>query len=73
MITLFLLFACRQKVKIDVLGLKDNTSIWQESFWAFRDVLMNCVTINSPIEKLEKPMDVQVMYYCFGKKCIKIM
>ena len=40
----------------------DNISIWQESFWAFRSNLMNCVTVNSPVEKLEKPMDAQLFF-----------
>ena len=35
-------------------------SLLQDSFWSFRSVLMNCVTIHSPVEKLQKPMDAEV-------------
>ena len=42
---------------------KHNESIWKNSFWAFKNVLMNCITIDSPIESLRKPMYAQVCMY----------
>ena len=51
---------CRSKVKWDLLDFKNDENIWQAAFWAFQGVLMKCVTINSPEEKLEKPMDAEV-------------
>ena len=53
---------CRSKVKWDLLDFKNDENIWQEAFWAFQGVLMNCVTINSPVKKLEKPMDAQLFF-----------
>ena len=50
----------RSKVTLDLLNFKNDENIWQESFWAFHGALMNCVTINSPVETLEKPMDAEV-------------
>ena len=50
----------RSKVTLDLLDFKNDENIWQEAFWAFQGVLMNCVTINSPVDKLEKPMDAEV-------------
>ena len=55
-------FSCRMNIKIDLMDHTNNVSIWQESFWAFRSTLMNCITINSPVEKLEKPMDAQLFF-----------
>ena len=55
---------CRSKVKWDLLVFKNDENIWQEAFWAFQGVLMNCVTINSPVDKLEKPMDAEVSNIC---------
>ena len=37
-----------------------NESIWEASYWAFRNKLMPCMTMNSPVEKLLKPNQVQV-------------
>ena len=50
----------RAKVFINLMDYKHNESVWQNSYWAFRDVLMNCVTIDSPIEYLKGPMYAQV-------------
>ena len=50
----------RSKVTLDLLDFKNDENLWQEAFWAFQSTLMNCVTINSPVEKLEKPMDAEV-------------
>ena len=60
MIQTILLSICRSKVTKDLLDFKDDENIWQEAFWAFHGTLMNCVTINSPVQKLEKPMDAEV-------------
>ena len=49
-----------KRISINLLEHTNNESIWQESYWAFRNTLMNCATINSPIQKLLKPSQVQV-------------
>ena len=38
----------------------NDESIWQDSFWSFHNKLMPCVTVNTPIAKLEKPNENQV-------------
>ena len=40
----------------------DNETIWEDSFWVFRNTLMSCVTINSPIESLITPNEAQAKY-----------
>ena len=49
--------------EIDLLNQLNNESIWKASYWAFRNALMPCMTIDSPVEKLLKPNQVQVSFY----------
>ena len=39
------------------MKIADNQSIWQESYWTLFKKLLSCVTINSPVEFLEKPSE----------------
>ena len=51
---------CSSRETIDLLYQMKNESIWEASYWAFRNKLMPCMTLNSPVEKLLKPNQVQV-------------
>ena len=51
------------KSTINLLDQMENESIWEASYWAFRNKLMPCITMNSPIEKLLKPNQIQVSWF----------
>ena len=53
---------------INLLDQMDNESVWEASYWAFRNKLMPCITMNSPIEKLLKPNQIQVSWFDTKKK-----
>ena len=55
-------FLSSSKFSVNLLDHIANETIWQKGFWAFRNSLMNCVTLNSPLEKLFKPNQVQVSF-----------
>ena len=42
------------------MKIAHNQSIWQESYWTSQKKLLGCVTINSPVEFLEKPSENEV-------------
>ena len=43
----------------------NNESIWQDSYWSFMNLLLPCVTINTPIAKLKKPSENQVSFLLY--------
>ena len=53
---------------INLLDQMDNESVWEASYWAFRNKLMPCMTMNSPIEKLLKPYQIQVSNFSYIKQ-----
>ena len=58
---------CSSRETIDLLYQMKNESIWEASYWAFRNKLMPCMTMNSPVEKLLKPNQVQVSFFTIMK------
>ena len=61
---------------MNLLEHTTDEEIWQESYWAFRNNLMNCATINSPIQKLLQPSQVQVRsffsFHCMLKNMMNL-
>ena len=39
----------------------NNESIWSDSYWVFMNTLMNCITLDTPIEILHVPDDINVI------------
>ena len=53
-------FRAKSKIFMKEAHIIRDESLLQDSFWSFRSVLMSCVTIHSPVKKLQKPMDAEV-------------
>ena len=50
-----------KKINIDLKPHFENESIWEESFWLYRDSILNCLTLNPTIDNLNPPTDVEVI------------
>ena len=57
-----------KKIAIDLKNHFENESVWEESFWLYRDSILNCLTLNPPIENLTPPTDVEVILAEFDFK-----
>ena len=50
----------RSKLELELKQYFDNKTIWQDSFWVYRNRILPCLTLNHPIEKLTVPDDISV-------------
>ena len=50
----------RSKLELELKQYFDNKTIWQDSFWVYRNRLLPCLTLNHPIKKLAIPDDISV-------------
>ena len=53
-------FLVSSRYNIDLMEMADNQNIWQDSYWTSLRKLLGCVTLNSPVEFLEKPSENEV-------------
>ena len=50
-------------MEVNLLDHLDDESLWQESFWVLRDVVLKCITLNSYLKTFKKPQDIYVSHY----------
>ena len=50
----------RSKLELEMKQYFDNKTIWQDSFWVYRNRLLPCLTLNHPIKNLTIPDDMTV-------------
>ena len=50
-------------MEVNLLDHLDDESLWQESFWVLRDVVLKCITLNSYLKTFQKPQDIYVSHY----------
>ena len=50
-------------MEVNLLDHLNDESLWQESFWVLRDVVLKCITLNSYLKTFKKPQDIYVSHY----------
>ena len=55
------------KLEVNLLDHFDDESLWEESFWVLRDVVLKCITLNSYLQTFEKPQDIYVSHFEFER------